>query len=262
MRLRTALLVDNLQLSKWQLEAIEVAQESIDVVLVLNCKNTKNKKDYIKNFFYYALNIVTLKNFLTKRAPINFGKTKVLNFESTYKGAWQSFPGLVYDALNEANVDLIIKFGMNLLKIDEHKRPPPILSFHHGDPSKYRGRPAGFYEILNGEKSTGIIVQSLSNKLDAGDIYAYARSKVVNYSYKRTALNFYSNSIPLLNKAILNLSNQSPIKMSVDGKNYRLPSNYKVFRFLILLFCNFLKKLVYGLFFEKKMEYRIQPKQS
>ena len=44
MKLRAALLVDSLRISRWQLEALEVAQEAIDVVLVLNCKNTSNKK--------------------------------------------------------------------------------------------------------------------------------------------------------------------------------------------------------------------------
>ena len=36
-----------------------------------------------------------------------------------------------------------------------------ILSFHHGDPEKYRGRPAGFYEVLNKEERLGFIVQKL-----------------------------------------------------------------------------------------------------
>lgn len=259
MKLRAALLVDNLQISRWQLKALEVAQESIDVVLVLNCKNTSNKKNYVKNFFFYALNIFTLKNSLTKLAPINLAQTEVCNFESIYKGAWQSFPKGVYDALDEASVDLVIKFGMSLLRLDEHHKTPPILSFHHGNPSKYRGRPAGFYEILNREKLTGIIVQSISNKLDAGEIYAYAESKVVNYSYKKTALNFYSNSVPLLNKAIVNLTDQTPIQMSVDGKNYRLPSNYKVISFLVLLFSNTIKKVSYGLFFEKRWNIATSP---
>ena len=259
MKLRAALLVDNLQISRWQLEALKVARESIDVVLVLNCKNTSNKKNYLKNFFYYALNFFTLKNSLTKRAPINLAQTEVFNFESIYKGAWQSFPEGVYDAMDEASVDVVIKFGMSLLRLDENHKTPPILSFHHGNPSKYRGRPAGFYEILNREKSTGIIVQSLSNKLDAGEIYAYAESKVVNYSYKKTALNFYSNSAPLLNKAIVNLANQTPIQMSVDGKNYRLPSNYKVISFLVLLFLNTVKKVAYGLFFEKRWNVATSP---
>lgn len=252
MKLRAALLVDNLQASRWQLEALELARESIDVVLILNCKNTSNKKRYLQNFLYYALNFFTLNNYLTKPARISFSQTEVCNFESIYKGAWQSFPKGVYDALDEANVDLVIKFGMSLLRLDESPKTPPILSFHHGNPSKYRGRPAGFYEILNREKSTGIIVQSLSNKLDAGEIYAYAESKVVNYSYKKTALNFYSNSAPLLNKAISNLANHNPIRMSVNGKNYRLPSNSKVISFLVLLILNAVKKVTYGLFFEKR----------
>ena len=228
MKLRAALLVDNLQVAKWQLEALEAANNSIDIVLLLNCENTRSKKNYVKNFFYYALNVFTLKNSLTKRVPINREIAKVVNFESIYEGIWQSFPKKIYDSLEEENVDLVIKFGMSLLRLEENQKIPPVLSFHHGNPSKYRGRPAGFYEIINREKSTGIIVQSLSNKLDAGEIYAYAESKIVNYSYKKTALNFYSNSVPLLNKAITRLANQTPIKMSVDGKNYRLPSNYNV----------------------------------
>lgn len=252
MKLRAALLVDNLQVARWQLEALEAANESIDIVLVLNCENTRNKKNYVKNFFYYALNVFTLRNSLTKRAQINRKIAKVINFESIYEGAWQSFPKKIYDCLEEENVDLVIKFGMSLLRLEENQKIPPILSFHHGNPSKYRGRPAGFYEIINREKSTGIIVQSLSNKLDAGEIYAYAESKIVNYSYKKTALNFYSNSIPLLNKAIVNLANQTPIKMSVEGKNYRLPSNYKVISFILLLCLNAIKKVIYGLFFEKR----------
>tara|TARA_B100000401_G_scaffold428929_1_gene362036 strand:+ start:176 stop:1756 length:1581 start_codon:yes stop_codon:yes gene_type:complete len=252
MKLRAALLVDNLHICRWQLDALEAAQESIDLVLVLNCKNTSNKKSHLKNFFYYVLNFFTLKNSLTKQIPINIEKADVVNFESIYKGVWQSLPKEVYDVLDARRVDLVIKFGMILLRLDEHQKMPPILSFHHGNPSKYRGRPAGFYEILNKEKSIGIIVQSLSNKLDAGEIYAYGESKIVNYSYKTTALNFYSNSAPLLNKAIVNLSNQTTIQMSVDGKNYRLPSNYKVISFLTLLCLNAIKKVFYGLFFEKR----------
>ena len=40
------------------------------------------------------------------------------------------------------------------------------MSFHHGDPRKYRGRPSGFYEIANKEKIQGQVVQILTPKLD------------------------------------------------------------------------------------------------
>ena len=92
---------------------------------------------------------------------------------------------------------------MNLLKIDEKFSNLTFLSFHHGDPSKYRGRPAGFYEILNGELTSGIIVQKLSNQIDAGKIFAFAESKVINYSYKETAKNFYKTQNTCFQKQLI-----------------------------------------------------------
>ena len=232
MKLRAALLVDNLQVAKWQLEALEAANDSIDIVLLLNCENTRTKKNYVKKFFYYALNVFTLKNSLTKRAPINREIAKVINFESLYEGAWQSFPKKIYESLEKENIDLVIKFGMSLLRLEENQKIPPILSFHHGNPSKYRGRPAGFYEILNDEKKVGTIVQNITNKLDAGKIYAFSESRITNYSYKKTAINLYSNSRFLLSKAIDNFLKQKQEKISKNGINYKLPGNYKVLRFL------------------------------
>jgi len=48
------------------------------------------------------------------------------------------------------NLDLLIKFGMNLLTIPEDlKSRFGVFSYHHGDPEKIEvGRPA-FSEILN-----------------------------------------------------------------------------------------------------------------
>ncbi len=250
--MRAALIVDNLHLDKWQLDALNASTSSIEIVLILNCQNTKTKKNYLKNFLYYILNIFTLKNHFTKRESFNFPDATVISFDSIYKGAWQSLTEKIYQELENPSIDVVIKFGMSLLSLDETKKLPPILSYHHGDPSKYRGRPAGFYEILNNEKTIGIIIQSICNRLDAGEIYAFAESKIVNFSYKKTALNFYSNSVPLLGEAIRNLSKKNKLDIKVDGKNYRLPSNTKVFIFLLVLLLNAFKKVIYGLFFEKK----------
>ncbi|MDB2449701.1 hypothetical protein N9W97_03000 [Pseudomonadales bacterium] len=252
MKKRAAVLLDNLNISKWQFAALEAARESVEIVLVLNCQNTKTKKNYSKHFLYYVLNILSLRNHLTRKEEVSFPGAEIINFSSIYKGAWQNFPSSIYEDLVTKRIDLVIKFGMSLLRLDERKTIPPILSYHHGDPSKYRGRPAGFYEILNGDKLSGIIVQRLTNKLDAGVIYAFAESKVVNYSYKKTALNFYSNSAPLLNKAVFNLSNNIEVQRSVNGRNYRLPSNIRVMQFALVTLMNAIRKLLYGLFFEKR----------
>jgi len=213
MKPSAAIILDNLSLRKWQIDALEQAKKKINITLILNCKNTRIKKKIFKNFFYYILNIFSLKNFLNKKIKFDYSNIKVINFNSIYNKSWQSLPGEVINRLNNENINLIIKFGMNLLKIEKNLLNFPILSFHHGDPSKYRGRPAGFYEMLNKETTIGIVVQLINNKLDSGRVLAFAESKVVNFSYSKTAINFYSNSKFLLSKAIDNLLNKKEINI-------------------------------------------------
>ena len=161
MKMKAALIVDNMRLSKWHLDALDAASDSVEIVLILNCQNTITKKRYLKNFLYYILNIFTLKNHLTKKQSFSFPNAKIINFDSVYKGAWHSIPEKIYKELEGGNIDVVIKFGMNLLSLNQEKQLPPILSYHHGNPSKYRGRPAGFYEIFNNERTTGIIIQAI-----------------------------------------------------------------------------------------------------
>ena len=59
---------------------------------------------------------------------------------------------------------------MNLIKIPKEYETLPIISFHHGDPSKFRGRPAGFYELFYNELKVGTVVQILNNQIDKGEI--------------------------------------------------------------------------------------------
>ena len=256
MKLRAAILVDRLSVTKWQQAALDAAQEKIEIVMLLNCQNTYTKKRIFKNFLYYILNIFTLRNNLTKIKKIKQKPPIIINFNSSYNGNWQSIPKWVYSSLDKEKIDLVIKFGMSLLHVD-NTNLTPFLSYHHGDPSKYRGRPAGFYEILNGDLTSGIIVQKISNKIDSGKVLAFSTSKIVNFSYKRTALNFYENSEYLLKKAIDNLNKGEFINLIPDGKNYRLPNNFTVIKFVALMFLNAIRKLYYGLFFEKKWKVAI-----
>jgi hypothetical protein len=152
---------------------------------------------------------------------------------------------------------------MNLLIIPENlKSRFGVLSYHHGDPTKYRGRPAGFHEILNNEDKVGIIVQRLSNKLDGGDIYAKAFSKIWHHSYRKTAINFYKNSIPLLRKAVLNALNEEIESNSASGKIRTLPTNSQSLYFLLSLLKRKLDRIVYGAFFEKKWNISICPRRG
>ena len=56
MKLRAAIIVDQLRVAKWMLDALNEANDHLEIIYVLNCVNSKTKKKWIENFFYYVLN--------------------------------------------------------------------------------------------------------------------------------------------------------------------------------------------------------------
>ena len=252
MKIKTALIVDNLTLTEWQKRALSHASDIMNIEIILNCQNTYTKKKFLKHFGYYLINIIALRNHLTRRSKLDFEHKKVISFSSLYDGDWQTLPKEVLHEIEKREIKLIIKFGMSLLHINEATSKFDILSFHHGDPEKYRGRPAGFYEILNNEERLGLIVQKLSNKIDGGSIYAKAYAKITHHSYKKTAINFFLKSEFLLRKAIQNYLDQSTCNIRKLGQPYQLPANTLVFFFLLSLAKRKLLRFFYGAFIEKK----------
>ena len=251
MKIKTALIVDNLKLAEWQRRALSYASDLLDIEIILNCRNTYTKKNIFKHFGYYLINLITLQNRLTHKSKLTTNKT-IISFDSTYAGNWQTLPEEVLDEIERRGIKLIIKFGMSLLSINDVTSKFDILSFHHGDPEKYRGRPAGFYELLNKEERLGFIVQKLSNQIDGGTIYAKAYAKVIHHSYKQTVINVFEKSEFLLRKAIQNYLDRSTSDVHNLGKNYQLPGNRLVFFFLLSLAKRKFARLLYGMFIEKK----------
>jgi hypothetical protein len=69
------------------------------------------------------------------------------------------------------SVDIGIRFGFGIVIGDALRAPQHgIVSFHHGDITEYRGRPAGFWEFVNGENSAGVTIQRLTDSLDGGEV--------------------------------------------------------------------------------------------
>lgn len=250
-KLKVVLLVGNRALSKWQEDALIGITDLVEVVLVLNCTNTSTRKHIVANAAYYALNMVSIKSPLTRKRSVDFGDRRIIDFESRYDGAWQWIPDDVVAALAGTGAKVVIKFGMSLLRMD-NLTGVDVLSFHHGDPRHYRGRPAGFYELLDGAESVGFIVQKLSNVLDGGQVLALGRAKIYDYSYRQTLQGLYRSSPALLRHAIQNYLAGMHLPIEPKGKNYRLPGNGVVLGFCMRLFARKIKRLVYGGFWEKR----------
>ena len=249
--LRAALIMDGTEVTQWQKDALDSVADLLEIKLLLSCVNTRTKKNLTKNFLYYFLNVIALKNRLTRKVQFEQTGVPIIVFKSIYEGSWQKIPHYVSKEIDHYNIDIVIKFGMSLLKIDEALSRSKVLSFHHGDPAYFRGRPAGFYEILTMANSVGVIVQELSNKIDGGKVWAICHTKISLHSYKETAINFYSNSRLLLRKAIINLLRNNPVDISPNGKNYKLPGNFLVIKFCAIILARKLKRIIYGFLYEK-----------
>ena len=251
--MKIALLIDGGSIARWQADAIEKLGPGFRFT-IFNCTNHRAGKRKVRHSLYYLLNILSLRTRLTRRlgVPTSLAVEDQQNFECEYEGAWQRLPDDLIERLNGLDLDCIVKFGMGLLRVPSALRlPTPILSYHHGDPRTFRGRPAGFYETLQGKRVIGQVIQKLSNTLDAGAVLAFAETKVHPHSYRQTMIEAFGASSYLLPQALRNAANPTPLSIEPNGKNYRLPSNWTVTRFAARSVSAKLRRLAYGMFIEK-----------
>lgn len=253
-----ALIVDHGRIKRWQLDCLENCHDLVRIVAIYSCRSSSPERRRLKHLFYYILNIVALRNSMTRKAGIAGMDCQVLSFDAENEGAWQKLPPAIVEDAEKRKVDFVIKFGMGLLRIPPELAEVDILSFHHGDPESYRGRPAGFYEIMHGASKQGVVVQKLTNKLDAGVFLARGQFKIDHHSYRRTAERFYAGSRHVFRAAILALGTGRTITVKKLGKNYRLPGNGTVVRFAAGLLGRKLKRILRGAFVENAWEIAIQ----
>jgi hypothetical protein len=256
MSVKVAVITDgNAAVPRFGLEALD-ALAGCDAVTVFACTNTRLTRKPIRHGAYYLLNLLAMRNRWTRPAPLSSGVKRIdrfIEFESGYDGAWQTLPEPVIDALRDGGFDVVLKFGMGLLRVPSPERlPVPILSYHHGDPDLYRGRPAGFWEIVHRHPVMGQIVQVLGNRLDAGKVVAFAETRVLPYSYRGTLIESYRHSSLLINEAVRHATSGTYLPKPCNGRNYRLPSNFQVVRFALRTVWEGVKRIAYGAFLEKR----------
>jgi hypothetical protein len=251
--LKIAVLVDDGKVPRFALEVID-AVAGCDEIAVFSCANTRNPLRVLRHGAYYMLNLLSVRNSWTKRLSVQAGRKRVastVEFASGFDGMWQVLPDSVVEALR--GFDIVLKFGVGLMRVpDPSSLPVPILSYHHGDPDKYRGRPAGFWEMKAGEPVMGQMIQVIGNRLDAGQVVAYAETKVRPWSYRATLIDSYRHSPLLINAAIRNALAGVDLGKPCGGRNWRLPSNLTVIGFCARMAARMARRLLYGGFFEKR----------
>jgi hypothetical protein len=168
-----------------------------------------------------------------------------------------------YFGLNDiANIksyglDFILRFGFGIIRGDILESAKyGVWSYHHGDDRKFRGAPTGFWEIMFGDPVNAAVLQRLTDKLDSGIILHKAYFSTIGHSWQANIDNLFQKSalwplqvckrIELGQSEFLALSNPpvSPV--------YRLPDNFRMFRFLIKVLSNKLRFHFRDLFLTEK----------
>lgn len=166
-------------------------------------------------------------------------KKKTVYYESSELFASQSFPHFktlypyrqdFLELLRKTNLEVLVYlngFGVILKEPLIHITPKGILSYHHGNMRKYRGQPAGFWELYNGDSSMGITVQRLSAGIDTGEPIAERNVEILRTdSLKKLKKRFYENSVDLMLLALNNVESNffTPPIINEYGKLYTLPN--------------------------------------
>ena len=252
--MKIGVLIDGGRLARWQADALLTLAEGNRFV-IYDCTNSRSKRRPIRHGLYYLMNLASVRNPLT--ASVGIPEELAVDDHSCFAAesdrGWERLPSALLERVAADRPDVIVKFGMGLLRIPpDEQLACPILSYHHGDPRHFRGRPAGFYELLTGATAMGQIVQRLSNSLDAGTVVAFAETKLYPHSWRQTLVDAYRASPLLLRPAIANALDQVAVPIEPVGTNYRLPSNATAARMLSGMATKKLRRLGYGAFVEKR----------
>lgn len=149
-------------------------------------------------------------------------------------------------AVRGYQADFILRFAFGIIRggMLEAARFG-IWSFHHGDEEKYRGGPAGFWEIFRDDPVNGLILQQLTSRLDGGIILKKGFLKTIRHSWRENLEQLYKTSTtwPAMVADEISRAEKAGETFSSAGSEskapvYHLPGNFQMVLFLFKLLKN------------------------
>ena len=242
-RLRVGLLVDSLVQPAWVVEAVrQIIRDGIaDIVCVVvneagespvprKLPALQRAARWIEN--RHVLGYAAYQRFDARRyppirdpeapedlTPVIGGGPLVIPVTPRMTKHCDYFPDDVVARIREQELDVLLRFGFRILKGDALTSARyGVWSFHHGDNTINRGGPAGFWEVMEGHRATGAVLQRLTEQLDAGHVIArsYAATEVL--SFRRNRGKFYWIAAQLLPQALRRLRDEGPERIEQPAR--------------------------------------------
>lgn len=147
------------------------------------------------------------------------------------------FPPEAIEAVRQHNLDIILRLGFGILRGDIlDVARYGIWSYHHGDPGRYRGGPPGYWEVMEANPVTGVILQRLTEQLDNGVVLDRAWYKTDPWSVARNLNQYYWKAAPLVRRAINRLAATGQAQSAActsgyetyERRLYKVPTNWQV----------------------------------
>lgn len=193
--LKVGFLLNSLQVQAWEYELIHQIQHSSFAQIELVVLNASPKTASSAPKLYRLYRKLDRKLFTTK--PDAF-ETKTLDFldegikllevKPIQREFTDQFSDKSLQEIKGSGLDVIIRLGFRILKgqiLSAAKLG--VWSFHHGDPTFYRGGPPAFWEVMLGKPISGLVLIQLTEKLDQGKILYQSFAQTNPLSVQRNA---------------------------------------------------------------------------
>lgn len=154
------------------------------------------------------------------------------------------FDEFAIERIRAAQLDVLLRFGFGIIRgeiLDAARCG--VWSYHHGDNRRYRGGPALFWEIYDGNPVSGTTLQVLTEELDGGRVIYRSFSATDPVSlYRNRNETYWKTSAFMLRRLrdlhhrgwdyIVSLPTYSE-QARTDGRIYRLPTNVQMVLFFL-----------------------------
>jgi len=240
------------QLERWQAETVKLLQENgieLKTVILNNNKPARistAKKLFTypyKNLFFRIYNRYILKPSSKKPVDISgqIAGIEKLKCKTEQKRFTHRFSKNDLEKIKSHKLDFILRFGFNIIHGEIlNSAKFGVWSFHHSDENKYRGGLSSFWEIYKNDHINGVVLQKLTDNLDAGIILKKGYYKTIKHSHSASIdqIYFESKKFPLqVCKDLINgIDNQ--FQSHTKAPIFHVPGNFKMIYFLLKILKN------------------------
>jgi hypothetical protein len=240
--LRIGILLDSMLQPRWLYWCIELALQAAGAppaLVVINDAdpNPSIKSGRVRNWIrkrHYLLHALYMRvdklKFTVSRDPFALadltpltGDSPTLHVRPRQTAHSDYFEDADVDRVLAYRLDVALRFGFRILRgralsMARHG----VWSYHHGDSARYRGGPAGFWEVMEQQPVTGTVLQVLSEDLDGGSILNRSWTRTEPFSVRRNQERQYWCSAPLIARSLQALSVKG--QEAVDGRQEAVAS--------------------------------------